>query len=112
MSVTSERSITLGFTGDVEYEQTFAATNVNTGSGQNQLQSLASGNNTITVPSAAVAVTIIPPVGNAVVLTLKGVNGDTGIVIHPSDPSSIGLSGVTSFVLNAASIVTVRLIFS
>lgn len=112
MSVTSNRSVAIEFTGDVEYSQEFEAAQVSTGSGQSQLIALSSGNNTITVPTSAVGVTIVPPVGSAVVLTLKGVNGDTGIVIHPSDPTSLGLSGVTSFVVNAASSVSVRFIYS
>lgn len=112
MSVTSNRSISIEFTGDVEYTQEFDAAQVSTGSGQNQLVVLSSGNNTITVPSSAVGVTIVPPTGSVVALVLKGVNGDTGVALHPSDPSSIGLSGVLTFVLNAASAVTVRLIYS
>lgn len=112
MSVTSGRSVTITFTGDIEYTQSFSATNVSTGSGQNQLVSLSSGNNTITVPSNAVAVTIEMPSGNTVQVTLKGVNGDTGIALHLTDPTSIGLNAVSSFVLNAASAVTVRLIYN
>lgn len=81
-------------------------------------QSLASGNNTITKPDDAVAVTIKPPDSNIgddeVTITLKGVNGDTGIAIHPTAPTSIGLdSTVTSFVLNASDdLDDVRLIWS
>ena len=113
MSVFSDRSIVIEDTGDVEYSQTFEADQVSTGSGQNQLIALSSGANTITVPTSAVAVTIVPPIGSTVALTLKGVAGDTGIALHPSDPTSLGLSGsVTSFVINAASAVSVRFIYS
>ena len=112
MSVTSQRSIILGNSGDVEYSQTFSAADSSAGSGQNQLVSLASGNNTITVPDDAVAVTIIPASDNEETLKIKGVNGDTGIQIHPTDPTSLGLDDVTSFVINASGTATVRLIYS
>lgn len=112
MSTTSGRSVTLSFSGDVEYTQVFEAPDSSLGSGQNQLLGLSTGNNTITVPDNAVAVTIILPTGNAVQVTLKGINADTGIPIALIGPSSIGLQGVSSFVLNADSDITVRLIFS
>jgi hypothetical protein len=112
MSVTSNRSVTIEFTGSVEYSQTFDAPAVSTGSGQIQSVALSSGANTITVPSGAIAVTIIPPDDNSVALTLKGVSGDTGIALALLGPSSISLASVSTFVINAASVVTVRLIYS
>lgn len=112
MSVTSNRSVLLTFTGDIEFSQTFDAETNATGSGQNQLIDLAIGNNTITVPTDAVAVTIIKPNLNTAQLLLKGVNGDTGVALNLLDPDSISLESVTSFVLNSDEIVTVRLIFS
>lgn len=114
MSVTSERSVTINFTGDVEYSQSFDAPTNATGSGQNQLVNLSSGANTITVPSSAVAVTIIPPSGNTVAITLKGITGDTGVALALAAPCSLSLNGsVSSFVLTAASaIIGVRLIYS
>ena len=113
MSVTSNRSIVITQTGDVEYSQEFAAAVNATGSGQNQLLDLVSGNNTIDVPSNCAAVTIIiPDQTNDVQLLLKGVNGDTGIALSLLDPCSISLNNVSSFVLNADDDITVRLIFS
>lgn len=113
MSVTSVRVVSIVFTGDVTYNQGFVASPNVSGSGQNQLVNLSSGNNTITVPSGAVAVTIIPPITNTIVLKIKGANGDTGIIISPTDPCSISLSGVSSFVINAGGSVTgLRLIYS
>lgn len=113
MAVTSNRSIIITQQDDVEYSQTFEAETNPAGSGQNQVVTLASGNNTITVPDDAIGVTIIPPTSNAVVITLKGVNADTGISLALNSPTSIGLNEVTSFVLNAASeIEGVRLIYS
>lgn len=112
MSVTSNRSVTIEWSGDVEYSQTFDAQTVSTGSGQNQIVALSSGNNTITPPTNAIAVTIIFPDGNTVQVTLKGVNGDTGIALNLTGPTSLGLQSVSTFVLSAASAVTVRLIYS
>ena len=112
MAVTSNRSIVITQAGDVEYTQEFEAAVNATGSGKNDLANLSSGNNTITIPTNAKAVTIIPPTGNTVALTLKGVAGDTGVGLHLTDPSSIALTS-TTFVLNAASALTgLRLIYS
>lgn len=112
MSITSNRKITIDWAGDIDFSEEFDASVVSTGSGQIQQVALSSGNNTITCPSNAVAVTILMPSGNTVQVTLKGVNGDTGIALSLSDPTSIGLNGVSTFVLSAASAVTVRLIYS
>jgi hypothetical protein len=113
MAVTATRNITIQFSGDISAANTFAAAN-NVGSpGEIELQALASGSNTITPPTGAKAVTIIPPTGNTVLVTLKGVTGDTGVVLHPTDPSSVALNAAAStFCLTAASAVTVRLIWS
>lgn len=112
MSTTSNRSIVIAFSSEIEYTQEFAATVNPDGSGQNQLVNLLTGNNTITVPDDAFAVTILMPLANDVQVKLKGVNGDTGINLSLLDPTSIGLESVSSFVLNAAEAVTVRLIYS
>lgn len=112
MSVTSDRSVVISFTGDVEFTQEFPATTNSSGSGQNQLVTLAAGANTITVPSNAVAVTIIKPTGNTVTLTLKGVTGDTGIALSLTSPDSISLASVSTFVLTASDTVTIRLVYS
>lgn len=113
MSVTSDRSVTINFSSEVNYQQTFGAATSTTGSAQNQLVSVTTGL-VVTVPSNAVAVTIIPPVANTTALTIKGITGDTGIGLHKTDPSSFGLSTTqTTFVLAAASTTSgVRIIFS
>lgn len=75
--------------------------------GEVLVQTLASGNNSITVPSGSSYVLIQPPSANTVALVLKGVNGDTGVSIHPSNPFLLSLaSSATSFVINAASATT------
>lgn len=110
--VTSGRSVTLSMEGDVEYSQTFSAVNSSTGSGQNQLIELSTGNNLILVPDDAIAATIIMPSGNDVQVSLKAVSGDTGLDLHLTDPTSIGLNEVASFVLHADDDISVRIIFS
>lgn len=117
MSTVSTRVSTITFTGDITATQTVSAAQNLASPGDMDYVNLTTGANTITLPPntvTTVAVTIIPPAGNTVALTLKGVAGDTGVPLHLTDPSTIALAaGVTSFVLNAASAVTgLRLIWS
>jgi hypothetical protein len=69
---------------------------------------LASGANTITVPSWAVGCIINPSVTNTTGMTLKGVTGDTGVPLDPSGPTLLNFpsSPGASFVLTAASLFT------
>lgn len=118
MSTTATRTITIGLSGDVVGTEAFsAAANAASPGGVQAPVTLSSGNNTITVPTGGTtptAVTIIPPVGNTNLITLKGINGDTGVPLHKTDPTSIALdSTCASFVLNAAAqIVGVRLVWN
>ena len=113
MAVTSNRTVTVQLTGDVTYTQQFAAAANASSPGENELVALASGANTITPPTGARAVTILPPAANTVLLTLKGVTGDTGVVLHLTDPAVITLNNAaTTFCLTAASTVTVRMIWT
>ncbi len=107
MSSTARRRTLITYSGEVDGEQQLdAADNVDSPA-MVEIKTLAEGNNTITVPTSGTvptAVTIVPPTDNDVQLTLKGVNGDTGIRLHDTDPTTIALhSGVTSFVLNTSS---------
>lgn len=75
---------------------------------------LALGANTITVPSAADGVVIVPPASNTSTIILKGVTGDTGVGISPSAPTLLMFSATppASFVLTAgAAIAGVELSF-
>lgn len=113
MSITSFRQVIIQFSGDYDAAIEYEASNA-LSPGDIDIVTLASGNNTITVPSGATGVTIKPPDDNEETITFKGVNGDTGVALHLTDATSIGLkSSVTSFVLNAsATIEDVRLIWS
>jgi hypothetical protein len=72
---------------------------------------LASGANTITVPvwsPVADGVLIIPSTNNATALTLKGVSGDTGVGLAPSEPTlwTFPTAPPATFVITAASLFT------
>lgn len=118
MSSTSNRTINLAFTGDhVASPVVAAGPNASSPAGIQAPVTLASGANTITVPTGGTtptAVTIMKPAGNTVLITLKGVTGDTGVPLHKTDPDSISLDSTTAtFVLTAASqIIGVTLIWS
>lgn len=119
MAITSTRNVQIGFSGDVaQLPQPFSALDNLVSPGQSDLVTLASGANTITPPSVtgttATALTIIPPAGNATLITLKGVTGDTGVPLHKTDPTSIAAdTTLSSIVLTAAATIAgVRLIWS
>lgn len=118
MAVQSTRSVVITYTGDVTgTEEIDAATNT-ASPGAITIQSLASGFNSITVPSSTgvtvKAVTIVPPAGNTTSITLKGVTGDTGILLDETDPTTLALDGtVTAIGLTAgAAIQGVRFYWS
>ena len=118
MSTTSTRSITIGLSGDVVASESFAAAaNAASPGGLAPPITLASGANTITVPTGGTtptAVTIIPPAGNTNLITLKGVTGDTGVALHKTDPTCVALDpSQATFVLTAGAQITgVRLVWT
>lgn len=80
--------------------------------GQTTETTLASGANTITVPTGSVGVVIVPDADNTTALTLKGVSGDTGISISPSDPTLLTFgTAPASIVVTAASLLTTTTAF-
>lgn len=112
MAVQGSYSIRPKFREDFNYGDLFESAPSLVSPGQVQSIDLANGNNTITVPSNSVAVMIIPPTANTETLTLKGVNGDTGIALHLTNPFIVSLSSVSSFVISAGNAITgVRFIF-
>lgn len=116
MPTTANWTATLTCTGDDTSVKTqVAAANV-TSPSQDQFVNLASGANTLTAPVAAAPtrLTIIPPAGNTVALTLKGVTGDTGVTIHKTDPTSVAVDpAIVSVCLTAANTVNgVRVLWS
>lgn len=116
MATSSSWTGTLEFTGSDPGKKTFTAATNTASPAYDIYVNLASGANTITAPVAATPTrcTILPPSGNTVLLTLKGVTGDTGVPLHKTDPTSFGVdSTLVTFCLTAASICNgVRIIFS
>ena len=107
---------TTTFTGDVENTITQTANNSNS-PGATDLVTLASGANTITVPTGGAVcerVTIVMPCMNAIAVHLKGVTGDTGILLNLVGATVLTLDPTqASFVLTAgAQLVGVRFIWA
>ncbi len=116
MATSSSWVSTLTCTGDDPSTKSYTAAANATSPAQDQFINLASGANTITAPVAAVPTrcTIVPPSGNTVLLTLKGVTGDTGVPLHKLAPTSFGVdSTLVTFCLTAANTCSgVRIIWS
>lgn len=53
---------------------------------------LATGFNSIPVPASATGVTVIPPPGSVITKQLKGITGDTGIALSPSNPTFLSFA--------------------
>lgn len=99
MATSAARTTTITYTGDVVGVQPVVAAINAASPGTMEIKTLVSGANTITPPaggSTPVGVMIIPPLGNVVALTLKGVTGDTGVLLHPTDPTFIALGSPTA----------------
>jgi len=110
MSVTATRSITIVYSGDVVGTETITAASNTSSPGSVEIKELASGANTITPPTGgttAKAVTILPPSGNVVTITLKGLTGDTGFLLSPTESTTLALAaGTTTFVLTCSATLT------
>lgn len=65
----------------------------------------------ITVPANSTAMLIIPPAANVGAITLKGVTGDTGVLIHKTLPTCIALGTTPSVGLLCANTTIVTIIF-
>jgi hypothetical protein len=109
-TVTSNRTTLIVYSGGVVGTEAIAAAQNTNSPGTIQIQNLSSGFNTITAPTGGTvptSVTIIPPAANATQITLKGVSGDTGILLHLTDHSTISLAAAQATIgLNAASAIT------
>lgn len=117
MSVTSNLTVNIVFTGDASGTEVITAAENTASPGSIQIVTLASGFNSISVPSGGTTptgLTILPPSGNQTAITLKGITGDTGLRIHNTNPTLVSVDpSVTTIGLTAASIVTgVRLYWS
>jgi hypothetical protein len=113
MAASASLAVAGTITGLPSGTATIALTLANaTASGQELFTTLASGANSITVPSGTKWVIIVPPAGNSTTLTFKGVTGDTGVVLHPTEPAIISLaSSVSTFCLTASALMTSPTLF-
>jgi hypothetical protein len=99
MAVNATRVTTIVYTGDTVGTETISAASNAASPGSVEIKTLSSGFNTITLPTGGTTVnacTIVPPTGNTVTLTLKGLTGDTGVPLHLTDPSTITFAVATT----------------
>lgn len=92
MAVTATRAQTITYSVDTTGTVTLSAASNAASPGSVELKTLASGFNTVTLPtggSTVVSCTIVPPAANTTAITLKSITGDTGIRIHNTDPTTI-----------------------
>ncbi len=119
MAVTSNRTVSIAFSGGLVSTIPNAATANTNSPGSITVHTLSFGPNTITLPTGGTvpaAAEIIPPVGNTVGMILKGVTGDTGIQLHLTDSSVVALSSTAAaatFCITAGGTITgLRIIWS
>jgi hypothetical protein len=114
MALTSKSSFQVLVTGNgetAEYQpQANPVTNASAPAGGVVKSALAAGDNTLTLPTGAIGVMIVPPTDSANGKVLKGVGGDTGIALHRQYPTTLFFhSTVTDFVINSVGSETVEL---
>ena len=117
MATSATRSITIGFSGDRSGRQEFDAPVSAASPATDVLHTFPIGFSTLTPPtggSTPKALTIILPSANTATLTLKGITGDTGIVLSPTQHTSLGLNSPTAPIgfTASAEIAGVRLIWT
>lgn len=116
MATTANWTATLVLSGDDTATKVHTAAANSASPAYDMFVNLSSGANTFAVPGAGTTrrITILPPSGNTVLITIKGITGDTGIPIHKTDPTSVALDTTfASIVLNAANTINnVRIIWS
>ena len=106
MAVTGTISLTGTVAGVPEGSRTLGLSWSITAGVSNVTTDLASGANTITVPSGTTLVVIIPPSTNLQTITAKGVSGDTGFQLSKTLPSVICWQTGANFVLTAGGTIT------
>lgn len=108
MSITAEVLNSIKFTGDQESELIYDTGELTDSPCYQQIVTLASGNNSISVPDVddftVHGLAIVPPSLNEVEPVLKGVNGDTGLTLSATEVSIVqfGATPPASIVLNVS----------
>lgn len=118
MSITANVTNHFVFSGDQSTELIYNSGGLEDSPCLQGLTTLAIGNNSISVPDVTDftvhGLAIVPPESNVVEITLKGVNGDTGIALSESKVSvlNFGATPPATIVLNvAAELVGLRLVW-
>lgn len=99
MAASATVNITISVTGLPAGTETIAPTAITSATAVGQIQTVNLTASTFfafsvpSIPNAPTGVLIIPPSGNTVTLTLKGVTGDTGIALSLTGWSYISLAG-------------------
>lgn len=111
MAITNETQITVTSSGDGSDESEWkptAMTNTRGAAGGPVKMTLASGDNTISVPTGAMGVVLAPAASSGVVLKLKGGAGETGFCLRTGEPSALALpTGTANLLLNASAVTIV-----
>ena len=112
MAITSNLGITVDIAGDVTFLQRFDCAAHVGSPGEISLVALSTSPVTLSNASnSALGILILPPAGNTVAITLKGVTGDTGFALSKTNPTFLSIPATTPFVLVAASPVVIRVIW-
>lgn len=106
MAVTGVLYLTGTLAGEPEGSSTVALSWTITAGISDALVDLASGANTITVPSGTTVILVIPPTANTQTITAKGLSADTGFQLSKTAPSVIAWQTGSSFVLTAGGTIT------
>lgn len=96
MAISSTRQTNIQYSGDLEAGFLLNAAVNAESPGEVWPYDLTAGDNAIyrniNSNSVATSVTIVPPAGNEATITLKGANGDTGVKLHSTDPTTLALA--------------------
>lgn len=117
MATTSNVNVVISYSGDVDAVEVLSDGANAASPAAISIVTLSSGFNSISVPtggSTVTSVAIVPPAGNTQTLILKGLTGDTGVGLHPTNVTKIALvSGATTIGITAGGTVTgLRLFWS
>jgi hypothetical protein len=107
MATTVDTQITVTSSGDgidSEWKPTAMANPVGAAGGPVRT-TLASGDNSLSVPTGARGFVLAPPAVSNAILRLKHYSGETGFALRPGEPSAIPIpSGTTSVMVNASAV--------
>lgn len=77
--------------------------------GEHLSVALVNGANTLTPPTGATFLLIVPPATSTVTKTLKGISGDTGVPVSPSQIIFLALANTNPLVLTTNNTETIDL---